>query len=197
MPTITPSEEPSLAPSEEPTSLLLTSVGNGGLPADAFPLKLCQGDCDTDADCEGNLRCFQRIGVEPIVGCIGKGQNRQDYCFEPVDGVLARLGNNGIPENAFPLGMCQGDCDNDSECQGDLVCVQRDGFEKIPYCDGIGTFGSDYCSRLPVLERMGDNGTPPEAFPLGLCQGECDTDADCEGNLRCYQRMGTEAVRKY
>lgn len=33
---------------EEPD---LVVVGNDGSPSSAFPLQLCQGDCDTDDDC--------------------------------------------------------------------------------------------------------------------------------------------------
>ena len=47
----------------------------------------CQGDCDTDSDCEGNLRCAQRkesSGVENVPGCTwGSASNRfddTDYC---------------------------------------------------------------------------------------------------------------------
>jgi len=30
---------------------------------------------------------------------------------------LETVGNNGVPEGSFPLGRCQADCDNDSECE--------------------------------------------------------------------------------
>ena len=37
----------------------------------------CEGDCDFDGDCAGDLRCFQRLGLEAVPGCggIGGGQN--------------------------------------------------------------------------------------------------------------------------
>jgi len=31
-------------------------------------------------------------------------------------------------------------------------------------------------------------------FPLGLCEGECDTDYDCRDGLVCYQRNPFEPV---
>ena len=35
------------------------------------------------------------------------------------------------------LGLCSGDCDSDSECADDLVCVLRDGNEDLPAgCNG-------------------------------------------------------------
>ena len=30
---------------------------------------------------------------------------------------LTYVGNNGVPESAFPLGVCEADCDNDDECE--------------------------------------------------------------------------------
>ena len=44
---------------------------------------------------------------------------------------LVDKGNNGLPESAFPLGMCEGDCDTDEDCDGGLICFQRDGLEPI------------------------------------------------------------------
>ena len=43
------------------------------------------------------------------------------------------VGNDG--KGPFPLGMCEGDCDNDSECKGkDLICYQRDPGDDAPGC---------------------------------------------------------------
>jgi len=46
-----------------------------------------------------------------------------------------------------PLAMCEGDCDYDSDCKGDLICFQRDGDESVPGCDDseYATTGYDYC----------------------------------------------------
>ena len=46
-----------------------------------------------------------------------------------------------------PLAMCEGDCDFNSDCKGDLICFQRDGVESVPGCDDsqYATDGYDYC----------------------------------------------------
>ena len=46
-----------------------------------------------------------------------------------------------------PLAMCEGDCDYDSDCKGDLICFQRDGDESVPGCDDsqYATTGYAYC----------------------------------------------------
>ena len=46
---------------------------------------------------------------------------------------------------SFPLGLCQGECDKDCHCEGDLICYQRDAGHIIPGCDGVPTSRSDFC----------------------------------------------------
>jgi len=90
----------------------------------------------------------------------------------------------GSPPN--PLPECHGDCDNDSECQGDLRCFQRSTTEAVPGCPGQATSGVDFCARRPSEDTVwlnGDNGSPAANFPLGLCEGDCDSDTDCQSGL--------------
>ena len=68
---------------------------------------------------------------------------------------LKRCGNNGKWNTdkdgcAYPLLECTGDCDNDKDCAGDLVCHQRDEYEAVPGCiGGEQAFSGDrdYCVR--------------------------------------------------
>ena len=41
--------------------------------------------------------------------------------------------------------------DSDSQCEGDLVCFQRDSVEAVPGCDGTGSSGWDYCYKPDTL----------------------------------------------
>lgn len=115
---------------------------------------LCQGDCDTDAHCSGSLLCFQRDGTEDVPGCAGAGTSTWDYCvsesalWEPgiVPWVLVDHGTNP----SAILGPCQGDCDIDADCAGDLTCFQRDGTATVPGCLGTGTSDLDYCISDPL-----------------------------------------------
>ncbi|HEY9708970.1 MAG TPA: hypothetical protein V6D48_12285 [Oculatellaceae cyanobacterium] len=46
---------------------------------------LCEGDCDDDSDCQGNLVCYQRFtGRQPVPGCTGGelDNSKNDYCVE-------------------------------------------------------------------------------------------------------------------
>jgi PKD repeat protein len=149
-------------------------VGNNGLPSQAFPLKLCQSDCDKDDDCENDLVCFHRSGEEDIPGCIGYNKprfNKRDFCvlpssrnvrtapvpIPPSGAVPVRVtqnspasvvGNNGLPATLYPLQRCQSDCDSDNDCAADLICFERNGNEAIPGCSGHESaqlFGLDFC----------------------------------------------------
>jgi hypothetical protein len=43
-----------------------------------------------------------------------------------------------------------------------------------------------------ALKMEGDNGDP--VFPVGNCDGDCDSDDDCLDGLKCFQRDGNEEV---
>jgi len=45
------------------------------------PLYLCQGDCDHDHECYGDLRCVQREADELVLGCQGSADHHVDYCI--------------------------------------------------------------------------------------------------------------------
>ena len=67
-----------------------------------------------------------------------------------------------------------------------LRCFERDGNESVPGCRGTGRSGKNYCYAPPTDELivMGDNNVPAENFPLGKCQGDCDSDTDCAVSSR-------------
>ena len=58
----------------------LSSYGSKG--CGAGKCDVCQGDCDSDADCKSGLRCFQRNGLTPVPGCSGDGAAFFDYCVK-------------------------------------------------------------------------------------------------------------------
>jgi hypothetical protein len=145
--------------------------GTGGLG-------VCEGDCDKDSDCGIGLMCFQRGGNEPVPGCSGTPKSGWDYCV-PIKALdSSRNGGTGY-------GMCEGDCDHDSDCDAGLKCFQRDGYESVPGCSGKGKKGWDYCTNVGVkaLDSSRNGGTG-----YGMCEGDCDKDSDCDAGLKCFQR---------
>jgi hypothetical protein len=44
----------------------------------------CEGDCDDDNDCQGELICFQREkGDPPPPGCDVRTESKTDFCYDP------------------------------------------------------------------------------------------------------------------
>ena len=66
--------------------------------ANAVDLDNCQGDCDNDNNCNGDLICWQRgnTNSDPIPGCTGdllaidtaNNDPGTDYCYDPTAGIL-------------------------------------------------------------------------------------------------------------
>ena len=64
-------------PPAAPGLKYLANVGNDD--DDSTHLGLCEGDCDSDDDCMGDLKCFQHTIIPP--GCIaGNEKDGWDYC---------------------------------------------------------------------------------------------------------------------
>ncbi|MEM9488162.1 MAG: carboxypeptidase regulatory-like domain-containing protein [Myxococcota bacterium] len=160
------------------------SIGtNGGYNycTDECPCDPDEGDCDGDSQCAPGLYCARDIGglygwnadVDVCVsGCLAPGPHTdgtEDFCSEEC-----------------PCESGQGDCDNRNQCAGDLVCAFDLGAD----------FGfdpeTDVCLS-PCDDRLNghyDHCGPECPCPSG--EGDCDTSADCEGNLVCAQDLGAD-----
>ena len=135
-----PVPNPTPSPVEQPSNELVI-MGDNGSPSSAFPLGECQGDCDYDSQCQvrtnaslgqhltyfvadcfcfllsqWGLNCYERDGTETVPGCTGGGESGKDYCYVPPSGELVLMGDEDEPAANFPLGECEGDCDNDGDC---------------------------------------------------------------------------------
>lgn len=140
----------------------------------------CQGDCDSDAQCQPGLRCFFRSDTRAIPGCKGEGIRAKDYCYDPTFVATSQRNPTAPPPTPRPptqrpptarpptsslqfaflkrvsgkncgkgqCGKCEGDCDNDNECQNGLKCFfrkRKNPWEPVPGCQGQGEKGRDYC----------------------------------------------------
>jgi hypothetical protein len=103
-----------------------------------------------------------------------------------------RLHGDDVDPN-HKLGHCEGDCDYDSDCSDGLICVERNGFTKVPGCLGGGIKDYDYCvDPYPEITLHGDTDNP--THKLGHCEGDCDMDSQCVDNLVCFKRDGFTKV---
>ena len=133
----------------------------------AYELAECQGDCDSDADCQA-LAC-------PASGGRGAAQaraapadvRRRDYCrCRRVAPPAPNIGSNPLAFGSGPLFECQGDCDNDDDCKTGLKCFQRDGYDAVPGCGeaGQGKKGWDYCVADGDAKLYSGGGTCPSGM---------------------------------
>jgi len=156
----------------------------------------CQGDCDRDSDCKTGLKCFQRNNKTPIHACDSGGNqdvNTWDYCYDP--NTLHSKGGSGCTSKS-KCGVCQGDCDRNSDCKSGLICHQRNGKSWIHTCKkgGKGDVNSyDYCVNPKTLHNKGGSGCTAKA-KCSKCQGDCDRDSDCKSGLKCHQRNAKTPV---
>ena len=60
----------------------------------------------------------------------------------------------------YPLLMCQGDCDDDDECSGDLVCFDRSDSTPVPGCSGDNSnwSGRDFCTTKGAVDGASSPG---------------------------------------
>jgi hypothetical protein len=111
------------------TELRKTSSADG-VCTEGSPCSLCEGGCSESAQCAGGLHCFIRSadGLEAIPGCQDGGEAGEGYCAAPSNYVqmssFERVQDDGSVSTSDdctpdePCGLCQADCDNDSQCTG-------------------------------------------------------------------------------
>jgi hypothetical protein len=120
------------------------------------------------------------VALLPSLSIAKLGETRRDQRQE-VNPPLVQVG----PNPSFNLGLCEGDCDKDSDCNSsDLVCFLRfNGSEDVPGCSGGFNDPSkyDYCVRKSDLNDSLTQDPSRAAgdlplkfttdFPLALCEG--------------------------
>jgi hypothetical protein len=144
-----------------------------------------EGDCDsegTPAECKGTLECGRNRGPSWEL------PSDYDVCEKPAscapyDGDDVNYCN----DIACPCGPLEGDCDLDSHCGGRLIC----GHDRGLAAGKSATW--DLCILPPVPGCPTFNGTNIASYaefcsvdcPCNLGEGDCDSDAECRGDLRC------------
>ncbi len=114
----------------------------------------------------GGLKCFKLKKPGPVPNCEGIGEKKKGYCHDPNvnsglfgsrvssrtdptgttgNEELVLKGEKGKPADAYPLGACEGNCNNNDDCVSGLVCLKRDSFEPVPGCIGEGEKRKNYC----------------------------------------------------
>ena len=151
-----------------------------------FPLGECQGDCDSNADCATGLTCMQRNGVEPVPGCVGLGDSGSDYCYDPnPGGTTPPTGAPVTPATPAPVTPVT---PAPVTTVTPAPVTPATPAPITPATPAPVTPATPAPVPVPTnapvdpgsntMALVGDNGSPPEAFPLKLCQADCDSDYD-------------------
>ena len=82
-------------------------------------------------------------------------------------------------EPELPLKECEGDCNTDDECIGNLICSQRTHNMYVPKCNGDPKTGMDYCAQNPYWPDLKKDQGHHSNNGLQVCEGGCDSNADC------------------
>ena len=151
------------------------------------PCGINEGDCDDHFECQGELMC----GIDNCINILPSDNfpSTHDCCYSPF--LCDGSSNNDIDTTSCctsvsPCGINEGDCDNNLECQGELMCgidnciniLPSDNFPSThdccysPFiCDGNNHNDIDSCCRT--------------WNPCGENEGDCDSNADCHEDLVC------------
>jgi len=170
-PTPSPSTEPTTssptAPSSSPTTSSPTAPTTEPTIPDCKPLvhvrwdgkglQACEGDCDLDIDCAGELVCWEQKRESDVrpPGCSGMPNMVDEYegfCYDPRSGPCLTHSPTPQPTNtvgslptaepsigdckplvhvdwdAKNLQECEGDCDGDYDCAEGLVCWEQEAY---------------------------------------------------------------------
>ena len=133
------------------------------------PCVECTGDCDDDSQCKDGLICVERDGKDAVNGCGASGEGdvmSADYCVAKKM-RMPELKYNGMDVCA-PI--------------PELVFKGFDGLTNKKALEMMPSSASDKWNGCTV-----DN-------PCETCQGDCETDSQCKGSLKCRQRSSKESV---
>merc|ERR1712180_62232 len=100
-----------------------------------------EGDCDGACDCYGHLVCGKDNCKTGFPGDRSSFEPTDDCCYMPVC-----TGGNSCCKNGI-CGAGEGDCDNDSDCNADLVCG-KDNCKGFPG-DRSSFEPTDDCCMVP------------------------------------------------
>ncbi|MFB3904967.1 MAG: hypothetical protein ACE15E_16065 [Acidobacteriota bacterium] len=140
-----------------------------------------EGDCDSNDECAEDLTCVNNVGSSHGFG------SSVDVCLQVDTDEDCPVSENHADYCAL-CGPCEegeGDCDSDSECEEDLICVNSVG-------------ANDTCME-PVDPDDEDEDCPLSKGHDDYCRlcgpceedvGDCDADSDCKTGLICLTDVG-------
>ena len=139
-----------------PLSHVCTSDGAGNCG-------LCQGDCNSDEDCQDGLECFSRAQGEmtSVPGCVSGGEDDKpgmDYCYTPFK-----------PTTTTTTTTTSTTTSTTTTSSTENISAMSANTQYTP--------GNLNYARECTKEEL-----------CGMCDGDCDYDFHCAEGLKCFSR---------
>lgn len=153
-----------------------------------------KGDCDNSDECKRGLVCYDRGFNDPVPGVFVSGvessdssDDDYDICAEPSIIAKSKGGDYCKDKDGYRCSIGLGDCDNDNQCEGDLLCFERTHDEAIPgIYTGRLTRDDDICFLPDFYPKVEfENVGCSRGKPCGAGQGQCNSDSDCKTGHKC------------
>ncbi|KAL9181331.1 hypothetical protein ACHAXT_010136 [Thalassiosira profunda] len=138
------------------------------------------------------------LGAQPTAGP-SKAPSAKPVTESPTLPVMLTEREDDCNEWA-PCERCVGECNDDTECEEGLLCIQRRGFEFVPGCEGPGERGANYCydpfaGGLTEEDLLTENEKEcDKKDQCAKCHGDCEDEEGCEDGLFCFRRNEFELV---
>jgi len=145
------------------TAQIFFGVVTDGTP---FELKASRNRCTTNDDHhpkrhEGifvtSCNVARRSGTDAWTTFDGTDASNSETASELTSLKQRPSGSDCSSSN--PCNICEGDCDQDEDCQGDFKCLMRSSSESVPGCFGHGISGIDYCFKSSTSGGTNTGGT--------------------------------------
>ncbi|WP_441288277.1 trypsin-like serine protease [Sorangium sp. KYC3313] len=170
------------------------AAGGAAVPDPTYSTRITV-DIDTEGGDSGSpiWRDAQSGGTWVLEGIhsISNGSANHPSGFNAwlMDAFACGAFDTSEPDPAFCTPGCkcgagEGDCDSDSDCQTGLVCGNNNG--------ALVGLPNDYDLCVESTSRQSSS-TSGYCNSIGGCQiyeGDCDTHADCQGDLVCRPNVG-------
>ena len=177
------SQIPTVAPSAEPTTT--------PQPSRKVLLGLCEKDCDTSDDCEGDLICWQReFDDPPPPGCPDfDTTSREDACIDP--DLVPSDPPSHSPSKSPSTTPSVSSTERPSASPSITISASPSKSPSASPSTSPSANPSTSPSTIPSVSPSAQPTVSPQPSakePLGICKGDCNTAEDCEGDLICWQR---------
>ena len=166
--------------------------------------KECEGSCERNRDCKGDLKCLKRDGDEPVPGCFGEPMTGENYCYDPA----AKSGAPGIATVVEITEDITYSQFRSYQELGTVNCMAADGVTQIRGYDRLANLRRQLEAGRYVVSIPGDQ-IPEEGLIYTICPGSTFTFLEVGGDaavlpplritsnhttLRCGQELEDGAV---